>query len=194
MKNLVILKDGTEVTIRPMKKDDLEKSFSFFRSLPDRDRTYLRADVSRREVVKRRIDRMRTGTVKRLVALAGGRIVADGALEWTGEDWKEHVGELRLIVASQFKRKGLGTTMARELYTLAAREKVDEIVVKMMRPQKAARSIFRKLGFRQETMLPEYVKDLRGKKQDLIVMRCNLEDLLQELKQDMAESDWGRTR
>jgi len=194
MKNLVTLKDGTEVTIRPMKKDDLEKSFSFFRSLPDRDRTYLRADVSRREVVKRRIDRMRTGTVKRLVALAGGRIVADGALEWTGEDWKEHVGELRLIVASQFKRKGLGTTMARELYTLAAREKVDEIVVKMMRPQKAARSIFRKLGFRQETMLPEYVKDLRGKKQDLIVMRCNLEDLLQELKQDMAESDWGRTR
>ena len=77
--------------------------------------------------------------------------------------WKEGVGELRLVVASLYQRKGLGTVMARELYRLAASEKVEQIVVKMMRPQSAARSIFRRLGFREEMLLPEYVKDLSGR-------------------------------
>ena len=89
---------------------------------------------------------------------------------------------------------GLGMLMARELYHLAASEKLEELVVKMMRPQVGARKIFRRLGFREETMLPEYVTDLHGKKQDLIVMRCDLEGLWQELEHYFEQGDWQRAR
>ncbi|MFQ6105380.1 MAG: GNAT family N-acetyltransferase [Candidatus Glassbacteria bacterium] len=194
MARKVKLKDGTEVTIRPMRQDDLDRSVAFFQELPPEDRTYLRVDVTKRDVVKERIRAIETGKVKRLVAIAQDRIVADGALELAGHGWKEHVGELRLIVARQYQRKGLGLIMARELYKLAARQKVEEIVVKMMRPQHAAHSIFQRLGFQQEVLLPEYVKDLNGEKQDLIVMRCNLEVLWKTLEHYMADSDWQRTR
>jgi hypothetical protein len=84
--------------------------------------------------------------------------------------------------------------MARELYSLAASERVEEIIVRMMKPQAAAQSIFRRLGFREEFVLPEYVKDTGGAKQDLIVMRCNLEALWKELEDYLAMSDWRRAR
>jgi L-amino acid N-acyltransferase YncA len=84
--------------------------------------------------------------------------------------------------------------MARELYRLATRAGVEEIVVKMMRPQIAARKIFRRLGFQEEVLLPDYVKDRGGKIQDLIVMRCNLAALWQKLEDYFAHSDWQRTR
>lgn len=194
MSTVVKLKDLTEVLIRPMTEEDLDRSFEFFQGLPEEDRAYLRRDVTQRDVVEQRIWRARSERVKRLVAIADDRVVADGTLELESSGWKEHVGELRLIVARPFQRQGLGTLMARELYALAASEKVEQIVVKMMRPQVAARSIFRKLGFREETVFPDYVKDVSGRRQDLIVMRCDIEALWQELEDYLADSDWQRTR
>ena len=58
----------------------------------------------------------------------------------------------------------------------------------------AARSIFRKLGFHEETVLPDYVKDLEGHKQDMILMRCDLQALWSELEDFISTWDWQRTR
>ncbi|MFH1754496.1 MAG: GNAT family N-acetyltransferase [Candidatus Latescibacterota bacterium] len=194
MEKLTKLKDGTEVLIRPMRKDDVDRSFDFFQALPMDERAYLRTDVTKRWVVKERISSMEMGGVKRIVAVADDKIVADGAIEVAGHTWKKHMGELRLIVAKPYQRKGLGMLMARELFTVAASEKLEEIVVKMMRPQVAARGIFRKLGFHEEIMLPEYVKDLTGRRQDLIIMRCDLEAIWRDLENYIASFDWWRAK
>jgi len=194
MENTVHLKNGTEVLIRPLTKKDVEKSLAFFCALPEEDRRYLRGDVTRRDRVERRIREIDAGTVKRLVALVNDEIVADGALELAGEEWTAHVAELRLIVARPFQRKGLGMLMARELYGLAASEKVEQIVVRMARPQVAARNIFRRLGFREEMMLSDHVKDRTGTTHDLIVMRCDLEAIWNELEDFFGGADWQRTR
>jgi L-amino acid N-acyltransferase YncA len=188
------LKDGSEVLIRPMTEEDLDRSLEFFTSLGEEDRAYLRVDVTKREVVERRIQAMRTGMVKRLVGLVDNHVVADGGLELGGAGWREHMGEIRLIVAPIWQRKGLGMVMARELYRLAATLKVEDIVVKVMRPQKAARNIFYRLGFREQATLREYVKDISGARQDLIVMHCDLEGLFRELEDRLSESDWQRVR
>jgi L-amino acid N-acyltransferase YncA len=188
------LKDGTEIVIRPMTQDDIAKSWAFFRKLPQEDRAYLRVDVTKRDVVEKRIRDMRNGDVKRLVALAGDEIVADGALELAGAGWKRHVAELRLIVGKAYQRKGVGMLLARELYTLASAEKVEDVVVEMMAPQVAARRIFQKLGFKEEALFPSFVKDITGRKQDLVVMRSALGALWHELEEQMDLSDWQRTR
>ena len=194
MSRKVRLRDGTLVVIRPMTRSDADRSFAFFESLSPEDKAYLRRDVSKKEVVEKRIRAMRSGNVKRVVALVDDRIVADAALEFEPLAWKRHVAELRLIVASDYQRKGLGMLMARELYSIATEADVEEIAVCMMRPQIAARSIFRKLGFHEETVLPDYVKDLDGHKQDMILMRCNLQALWDELEDFISTWDWQRTR
>ena len=188
------LNDGTGIVIRPMTEDDVDKSWGFFQKLPEEDRAYLRVDVTKRDVVEKRITEMQSGVVRRLVALAGDEIVADGALELAGARWKEHVAELRLIVARPYQRKGVGMLMARDLYTLASAEKVEDVVVEMMAPQISARRIFHKLGFKEEAVFPRYVKDITGRKQDLIVMRSELGALWHELEEKIALSDWQRTR
>jgi L-amino acid N-acyltransferase YncA len=194
MEKVVKLKDDSEVTVRPLVKEDLEKSFSFFQSLPPEDRTYLRSDVTKFEVVKRRIRAMEFLKIKRLVALSKDDIVAEGALEMEGHEWKEHIAELRLIVASPFQRKGLGMLMARELFLLAVKEKVEEVVVRMMKPQMDAVGIWRKLGFTEDVTLHDYVKDLEGIKHDLVIMRCDLKSLWREMEEYFADTDWQRYR
>ena len=178
------LKDQSEVLIREMRADDVDRSLAFFQGLPREDITYLRRDVTKREIVEQRILAMESGGLMRLVAVAGERIIADGSLELEAQGWKEHVAEIRLIVARLFQRKGLGTLMARELYTLAAGNKVEEIVVRIMGPQVGVQNIFKRFGFHTVAELHDYVK----------VMRCDLKELWQKLEDHMADSDWLRTR
>jgi ribosomal protein S18 acetylase RimI-like enzyme len=192
MKKIKSLKDGTEVIVRPMTVDDVEKSFQFFKELPSEDREYLRVDVTKRELVENRIKSMKEKNVKRLAALHKDKIVADAALELEGVGWKDGVAEMRIIVAHEFQRKGLGVIMAGELYLLAQKGNIEEIVVKMMSPQKGAQSIFHKLGFHHDIVLSNYVKDLHGHKQDLVIMRCSLIELWQELEDYFYEKDMRR--
>jgi acetyltransferase len=173
----VKLKDGSEVLIRPMRSDDLERSFTFFQTLSKENRVYLRRDITKRHLVERRIRDMEAGEVRRIVAVVDDKIVADGALELESHGWKADMAELRLIVAHEHQNKGLGQVLAHELYAMAVDEGVREIVVRVMRPQADALTILRRIGFRDETLLPDYVKDRDGNQQDLVLLRCRLADV-----------------
>jgi L-amino acid N-acyltransferase YncA len=194
MEKTETLKDGKKVVVRPLTPKDLDKLMAFYKSLPPQDRKYLRVDVTDRRVVAERIPASDQGPVFRIIALAKDKIVADGALELSGEEWRRHQGEVRLIVARPFRRKGLGMIMIRELYFLAASRNVATVVAKMMRPQKAAQTIFHRLGFREEALLPDYVKDLTGRTQDLLIMISDLGDMWAELDGLYSDSDWERCR
>jgi len=195
MEKKVRLKDKTEVVIRDLKEDDVERSLAFFQDLPPADRIYLRNDVTKREVIEARIQKMGIGKTMRLVAVTDeGQIVADGSLESEGYAWKDHVAEVRLIVAAAYQRKALGMLLARELYLQATSKRVEELIAKVMRPQKAALKVLERLGFKEEAVLPDYVRDIEGKKHDLIIMRCKLQSLLGELEQYFSLSDWQRAR
>jgi len=194
MNKIETLKDGKKVVIRSLTSKDLDKLMAFYRSLPLEDRKYLRVDVTDRKVVAERIKSVEHNDILRIVALYKDRIVGDGALELSSEEWRKHQGELRVIVARAFRRRGLGLIMMRELYFLAAAKNVEKIVAKIMRPQKSARAICLRLGFREELLIPDYVKDLSGKPQDLVIMTCDLNDLWSELDEFYGASDWQRCR
>ncbi len=194
MKKNVKLKDGTEIILRPLKKKDRNQLTAFFRSLPKEDRRYLRVDVTDKETIKRIIKSSKLGESRRIIALDKDTIVADGLLELEKRKWKKHFGEIRLLISKTYRRKGLGMLLARELYLLAISEKVEEIIVKMMKPQVAAINIFKRMGFKQEAVLPDYVKDLEGTTRDLIIMRCDVNEMWKELEEYLEDSDWQRTR
>ena len=190
----VVLRDGRQVTIREIRPDDTDRSFAFFSELPEEDRRYLRVDVTRREVVEARSRDVDAGRVVRLVAVAGDEIIADGSLEVAGHGWGENIAELRLIVARPYQRLGMGALLARELFFIAAERKVDRVVARVMGPQEGARQILRRLGFKDEFLIPAHVRDRNGNWQDLIIMRCNLEDLWVEMEGLLEGSDlrWHR--
>jgi RimJ/RimL family protein N-acetyltransferase len=188
------MKDGTEVTIRLLTPNDIDKLMEFYGSLPAEDRKYLKFDIMDRKAVAKRLKRIETGDDIRIAAIHGGVVVASGALELSGEAWSRHQGEIRVIIGRPFQKRGLGTIMIRELYFIAVQNQIQTIVARMMRPQVGAQKVFRRLGFREETMLPDFVKDLHGEPQDLIVMACDVKDLWKQLDRTFSESDWQRCR
>jgi L-amino acid N-acyltransferase YncA len=188
------LKDGTAVVIRDLKPEDLETLMKFYAALPEEDRKYLKVDVTDRDVVRKRIALIEQGNVFRLVALAGGRVLADAMLEVSAEEWRRHQGELRVIVAPDFRHKGLGLVMMRELYFIAAGRNVEIMVAKFMRPQEGARRICRRLGFHEESILPDYVKDRSGEVQDLIVMTADMKEFWNDLESFYHGADWERCK
>ncbi len=188
------LKDGTEVTIKRIGPTDIDALMNFYLTLPLEDRKYLKFDVTDRKVVAKRLNRVENGDDIRIAAVHGGLIVASGALELSGETWSKHQGEIRVIIARPFQHRGLGTIMIRELYFIAVQNNLETIVAKMMRPQVGAQKIFRRLGFRDDSLIPDFVKDIKGGPQDLIVMTCNVKDLWKELDRLFSESDWQRCR
>lgn len=192
MNKTVILKDDINVQIRPLAKKDIEKSTAFFNQLSFEDRKYLRVDVTQPDFAKKRIKTMQS--VDRVVAIFNDKIIAEGSLERDNQGWKSHIGEIRLIVAKPFQRKGLGMLIARELYFIAVALQLDEVVAKIMKPQSSAIKAFKRMGFRTKTTIENYVADSTGERQDLVILRCPLGDMLNELQWHLKDSDWQRSR
>ncbi len=188
------LKDGKEIIVREMTDNDLEASLRFFQSFPSNELKYFRTDVTKKENVKKRIDLIKTGLVHRIIALYNNEIIADGALELSPFEWEKHIGEIRIFIHPNYRRKGLGMIIARELYFIASAEKLEKIIARMMRTQEDAIKIFRKLGFHHEIVLDDFVKDRAGHPQDLIIMSVNIKELWEEMETYFLHSDMQRHR
>jgi len=194
MEKVETLKDGTKVTVRELQPDDLDKLMEFYQGIPLEDRKYLRFDITDRKVVAKRLKRIESGDDIRITAVHDGKFVASGVIELSGLAWSKHQGEIRVIIARPFQHRGLGMIVIRELFFIAVQNNLEVITAMMMRPQVAAQHIFRKLGFREEMLLPDHLKDLDGVMQDMIIMTCNVKDLWKQLDQLFSESDWQRCR
>lgn len=194
MKKTLALADGNEVILRKLRVEDLKELMRFYRNLPIEDRRFLRIDVTKEDVVRKRLELMKNGLVHRIVAIKDNQIIADGALEFSTEEWRRNQAEMRVIVSHRFQRKGLGTIMMKELNELAMEKHVELLVVKMMKPQLGARKITSRLGFRKKRIIPNYVVDMHGTPHDLLIMTRKVKDLWKELDHLYQKSDWQRCR
>jgi RimJ/RimL family protein N-acetyltransferase len=188
------LKDGTPFTMRDLTIDDLDKLMKFYRALPASERNYLRIDVTKSDIVEQRIrdDKERKGFW--ITALHDDNIIGEGRLELFSDDWRKDHGEVRLIVGKDFRHKGVGLLMMRKLHHIAVEQKVKKVVAKILKPQSDARKILRRLGFREEIILPHYVHDQKRRIQDLLIMSANIDNFWKELETIYIASDWQRAR
>ena len=166
----LVLRDGSTVTLLPLKPRDMEDLLAFYRGLSPEDRLVLRDDVTSPEWAERFHDRLKTGEVISLIARSGGKIVAEATLYRSFFGWTRHVGELRIATAGAARRKGLGTALAGTLVKLATDLSIEKIVIHIVDTQLGARRTFEKLGFHKEASLPRHIMDLDGNKHDMIIM------------------------
>ncbi len=185
-----ILKDGTNVVLREPTPKDQPGSLEFFLKLTPEDRKYLRVDVTNPEIVERRIHQSESGDVYRLWAFAGDEIVGDGALEFSRDRWRSHLGEMRVILATKYQRRGLGGLLIRKLFDVAKTRDLEKIVMNMLSPQASMRAVCEELGFRVDAVIPDYAKDAEGMSQSLVVMTCTLDEWFREMSGFYEEDNW----
>jgi RimJ/RimL family protein N-acetyltransferase len=185
-----VLRDGRTVVLREPTMQDQERTRRFFLALPPEDQRYLRADVTRREVVERRIRQAQAGGACWIVALVEDEIVADGALEFSRQTRTRHLGEIRVIVAPDYRGLSLGTLLIEELLLAAQRCEVQKVVLKMALPQIAARQICERLGFQLDAVLPDNIRHPAGRGPGAVVMSCTLDEVSRELRGFYRDDDW----
>ena len=184
------LRDGTTVLLREPTTQDYGVSLKFFQNLSSEDRRYLRVDVTKSEIVKRRIDQAVSGEVYRLWAFDGDDVAGDGAVEFADEQWRGHMGELRVIVGGRYQRRGLGTLLIREMFNVCEERGLEKVIIKALAPQLPIRIACEHLGFRIDAVIPDYAKDQNGELQSLLIMSCTMDAWSRQMKDHNKEQNW----
>lgn len=183
------LKDGSSVDLRLMTRDDFSRLVKFFRELPEEDRLFLKEDVTRQEVIASWMNRLDYDSTLPILAVVGDEVVGDATLHMQSHGWMRHVGEIRMVVAKDYQRKGIGTLLARELFYNAIRRGLLKIEACTMEDQIGAIRSLERLGFKQEGILRDYVLDLKGKKHNLIILTHNADELWKRMEDMIIFSD-----
>ena len=185
----VRIKDGVTVAIRPLTKEDGPALFAFFSALPEDDRLFLQEDVTNKAVINRWITDLDYENVFPLVAEKDSRIIGDATLHFEKYGWRKHMAEIRCVVARDYQKKGVGTTLMRELLSHAEERGVNRISAQMMDTQPAAQRAFQRLGFKKAAELKDFVTDITGRTHNLIVMVNDVSQLWKTMEDLLIEYD-----
>jgi L-amino acid N-acyltransferase YncA len=170
------IKNG-QVRLRLMMPKDGKAMLAFTQSLPEEDLVFLTVDITQPGIVDRWAHSLESGRIKVVVAEANGQFVGFGSLSRNEPFWTRHMGEIQIMIAPEYRGRGLGHLLANEVFALANEAGFQKIVARMAATQRGAVQVFESLGFRAEALLADYVMDRQDKTHDLIVMSYDLTGL-----------------
>lgn len=173
----VKLKNNKEVIIRHFKEEDMDMLINFFQALPLKQRMYLRIDVMKKQNILRRYGNIDHDRMYPVIALDNNKIIAEGTIFRFEFGWKRKLGEIRVVVAEDYQRLGLGSILTRELFLYAVTTDLVKVQAEVMDTQEAALAAFKRIGFKEEAVLKKHVTDRNDDRRDLIIMTLDIEDM-----------------
>lgn len=167
----LVLKDCTEVILRPLDAEDLDKVLQFFRDLPLDNRWYLKEDPTQPEVIEKWIRNQSLGKSFCVLAVHDSRVVAHASLLRRLRGGRQHVGRIRLMVARDFRNKRLGTWMIFDLIRRAMELGLEKLRTDfIIGVEDLAIEAARKQDFVKEALLRNYYRDEAGNYFDCQIM------------------------
>jgi RimJ/RimL family protein N-acetyltransferase len=166
--------EAGEIEFRLMSPADEAAVLDFARQLPVHDLLFLPRDISEPKVLAAWIKEIERGAIISLLAVKAGRVVGCGTLVRDPLSWSPHLGEIRNVVSTDVRGKGVGRALTQEIFALALGEGLEKFVVQMTVDQTGAIAIFEGLGFRAEALLRDHVRDKTGKRHDIVVLGHNV--------------------
>jgi L-amino acid N-acyltransferase YncA len=170
-----VLKDGIHVILRPLVKEDRDKLLDFFHRIDDADLSFLRSNVRDPATIDNWVSNIDYYKVYPLLAEVEGLIVGDATLHMDKVGWKRHLGNIRVVVAQDYKYRGLGTLLINEIVELAGEFGLEKLIVEIHLQALATLAAFKKAGFSAKAVFEDLVKDPAGKSSDLVVMVCDVQ-------------------
>ena len=144
--------DAGDIEFRLMARADEPAVLAFAQKLPTHDLLFLPRNISQPKVLTAWVNEIERGAIVSLVAIKGGTVVGCGTLVRDPHSWSPHVGEIRMVVSQDVRGQGVGRALS----------------------QQAAIALFESLGFKAEALLRDHVRDVDGKKHDIVVLGHNV--------------------
>ena len=174
----VTLSDGRQVRLRLMMPGgDVYRLHAFASSLPKDDLQFLRVDITRLVVVLHWAQNIKAGLTVTVLAEEDGEVVGYASVHNDQVSWQRHLGELRIQVGQAYRGCGLGGLLGKEIFAIASDLGIETIVAQMTADQRQAIALVERSGFKHEAVLHDFVIGRDGRKNDLVVMTCNVAKL-----------------
>jgi L-amino acid N-acyltransferase YncA len=168
-RQVVSLSDGTRVLLRPLAAEDKNALIALFEPTSQDDLRLMRNDVRSRELVASWTDHIDYKQVLPLVAIVSDRLVGDATLHFRSGPGR-HIGDVRIFLSKEFRRRGLGTAMLRALVDAARKSGLQQLVAEIVADQVKVISAFKDLGFELRATYPDYFMMPDGETHDVAVL------------------------
>lgn len=179
-KKEITTKKGRKVLLRVPREKDVDQLMDYINALVEED-TFISNNkkVTRDEeekYVKKRIRAIEKRKGFNILAEYEEEIIANGGVERLGMR-REHVGELGITVAKEFRNEGLGTILIEELLRLSKEFlKLKLVYLYVFANNKRARNFYQKMGFKETGRIPKVIL-YKGKFIDQVFMWVDLDEL-----------------
>lgn len=159
--------------IRELTATDEAALGELLRRIPDEDRGFLKEDLDDPATARRWLDDARG---IRLVAVDDDGRLAALAAAWPGLGRSAHVGEVRLVVAPEHRRQGLGQDLARQVLLGALQRGLAKLTVEVVAEQQGTIDMFLEIGFVPEALLCDHLRDADGALHDVVLLAHRADD------------------
>lgn len=165
----VILNDGTRAILRPLTDQDGDRLVDLFARHLDQELKFFHADVRDRELVTGWAERADPSKVFSLVAEVDGRMSGDGILRFQFGP-ERHIALISIFISEEFRRRGLGTAMLRNLVDHARRLGLQQLQAEIPSSHVKPIAAFKQLGFEHYATLPDHFMSSDGETHDMDVL------------------------
>jgi acetyltransferase len=145
-RQIVTLRDGARVLLRPLTPDDKKALLDFFLPTSDEERRYMRHNVNDAALIGAWAEKVNYDQVFPLVAVVGERIVGEATLHFD-EGPARHRAELRIFLGKDFKRRGLGTKLIQGLVDVARKRGIFIVEAQVVSDHVEVIKALQKAGF-----------------------------------------------
>jgi RimJ/RimL family protein N-acetyltransferase len=172
-RQVITLADGARVLFRPLTGEDKAALLALFVPVSDEDLRLMHDNVRDRELVTGWVEHLDYGKILPIVAVVNNRIVGDATLRFHVGPAR-HIGDVRIFIARDFRRRGLGTAMLRSIIDLARKSGLQQVVAEVLANQVKTVNAFKQLGFELRATYPDYFMTPDGETHDVNVLFLSL--------------------
>jgi ribosomal protein S18 acetylase RimI-like enzyme len=172
-----VIGNGEAISLRPMVREDREDIMLFFTTLSEREKLFIRDDDINPAIAVPWPGDLDYCRALPILAFAGERIIGIATLHRSDFSWMMHLGNIRITVSQDYRRKGLGRALAGELFKNSLVCGLDKMVVEIVKDQVDVSLFYNHLGFRTEASLSGHFLDDNGIKHDVLIMSNSLKQL-----------------
>jgi len=172
-REMVTLKDGGYVLLRPMVKTDRPHLDELFLPVGEDDMRYFRHDIKDPRLLQEWCDNLNYEDVLPLLALVKDHAVGSGSLHFF-KGPKRHIGEVRLFLSKDYRKRGLGMKMIRVLVDFARKQGLSTLVAEIIADKTKVVRAFEQIGFVPQCTLEDYFTFPDGECADVVFMTMRL--------------------
>lgn len=168
-RHLITLPDGLRVLLRPLVAKDRDALVALFGSLAAEDIQYFRSNVADPETVARWAEQPDYANVFPLVAVVGEQIVGNSTLHM-GKGYTRHVAEIRIFLAKEYRRHGLGSAMIKAQLEIARKLGLHQIIAEIVESRPQVIHAFERQGFERQFAWKDLFMTQAGDTLDMVVL------------------------